>query len=212
MEQACKAKIPVIVLDRSVDTDCYTSFIGGDNVQAGQKAGELALKLLPNGGNVAEITGLKSNQPQKDRNKGFRDAIKKNPKIKVVAAREGKWLKEEGTKVMSQILQRGDEIDLVFAHNDPMALGAQLAAVRAKQPAIKFIGIDGLATSDGGIKAVQDKTLAGSFIYPTGAEEAAASIEALRKGEKVEKDQILDIEPVTPDNATQLFKEYNIPE
>ncbi len=84
VKQACAAKIPVIILDRSVNTDCYSSFIGGDNVEAGKKAGELAVKLLPSGGKVVELQGILSNQPQIDRDKGFRDAIAANPKITIV--------------------------------------------------------------------------------------------------------------------------------
>ena len=84
VEQACQAKIPVVILDRSVNTDCYSSFIGGDNYEIGKKAGEEAVKELPDGGNVVELRGILSDQPQIDRDKGFRDGIKANPKIKIV--------------------------------------------------------------------------------------------------------------------------------
>lgn len=210
VQQACDANIPVIILDRTVNTDCYSTFIGGDNYVAGQKAGELAVELLPDGGNVVELQGILSNQPQIDRDKGFRDAIKENPKIEIVDHREAKWLKEEATKVMNQWLARNLEIDLVYAENDPMALGAQLAATSAgKEKDIEFIGTDGLAIPDGGIRAVQQGKLAGTFIYPTGAEEAAAAAAALVKGEQVEKEQILDIQPVTSDNAAELYDKYD---
>src|SRR5690606_28128245 len=146
VEQACAAGIPVIVLDRTVNTDCIAAFIGGDNVAIGTAAGELALELLPDGGNVVELRGIESNQPQIDRDEGFREAIAANPDITIVKDQDAKWLKEEGTKVMQQWLQSGDDIDLVYAHNDPMALGAYLAAAGAgKTEDIDFIGIDGLA-------------------------------------------------------------------
>jgi ribose transport system substrate-binding protein len=210
VQQACDAGIPVIILDRTVNTDCYSTFIGGDNYVAGQKAGELAVQLLPSGGNVVELQGILSNQPQIDRDKGFRDAIKANPKIKIVDHREAKWLKEEATKVMDQWLARGLSIDLVYAENDPMALGAYLSATgKGKQNSIKFIGTDGLAIPDGGIRAVQQKKLAGTFIYPTGAEEAAKAAEALANGKTVEKKQVLDIEGVTPENAAKLYEQYD---
>lgn len=210
VQQACDAGIPVIILDRTVNTDCYSTFIGGDNYVAGKKAGELAVQLLPGGGNVVELQGILSNQPQIDRDKGFRDAIKANPKIKIVDHREAKWLKEEATKVMDQWLARGLSIDLVYAENDPMALGAYLSATaKGKQNSIKFIGTDGLAIPDGGIRAVQQGKLAGTFIYPTGAEEAAKAAEALANGKTVEKQQVLDIEAVTPENAAKLYEQYD---
>jgi ribose transport system substrate-binding protein len=210
VKQACDAKIPVVILDRTVDTECYSSFIGGDNYQAGLKAGQLAAQLLPTGGNVVELQGILSNQPQIDRDKGFRDGIKTNPKIVIIQHREAKWLKEEATKVTGQWLAQGLKIDLVYAENDPMALGAYLAASSAnKQKAIKFIGTDGLAIPDGGIRAVQLGQLSGTFIYPTGAKEAADTVEALLNGKKVEKKQTLEILPVTPANAASLYEKYD---
>ncbi|MGI8695526.1 MAG: substrate-binding domain-containing protein [Mycobacteriales bacterium] len=207
IEQACKAKIPVIILDRSVNTNCYSSFIGGDNLLAGKNAGELAAKLLPNGGNVVELQGILSDQPQIDRDKGFREGIASNPKIKIIEHREAKWLKEDGTQAMSQWLQK-DKIDLVYAQNDPMALGAELAAAAVhKEKQIKFIGTDGLAIPDGGIRAVQQGVLSGTFIYPTCAPQAAA--EALANGKPVTKKQTLGITAVTPQNAAALYKQYD---
>lgn len=210
VEQACKAGIPVIVLDRAVNTDCITAFIGGDNYAIGQAAGELALELLPDGGNVVELRGITSNQPQIDRDQGFRDAIAANPAVKIIKDQDAKWLKEEGTKVMQQWLQSGEKIDLVYGHNDPMALGAYLAATGAgKADQIKFIGIDGLAIPDGGIRAVENGQLAGTFIYPTGAQEAIETIKALIAGEEVEAEQILPTTAITPDNAADMYAQYD---
>ncbi|MBO0829646.1 MAG: substrate-binding domain-containing protein [Streptosporangiales bacterium] len=210
VQQACNQKIPVIILDRSVNTTCYTSFIGGDNVEAGKKAGELAAKELPNGGNVVELQGLLSDQPQIDRDKGFREGIKSNPKIKIIAHREAKWLKDDATRVMNQWLSQKLKVDLVYAQNDPMALGAQLAAASAgKDKSIKFIGTDGLAIPDGGIRAVQQGKLAGTFIYPTCAQQAAETAEAIVTGKKVPKKKTLAIEAVTPQNAGALYQKYD---
>ena len=210
VQQACTAKIPVIILDRSVNTPCYTSFIGGDNVAIGQAAGKAALKLLPNGGNVVELRGILSNQPQIDRDKGFRDAIKANPKIQVVADREAKWLRPNATAAMQQWLTKYPKIDLVYAQNDEMALGAYLAAAAAKrQDQIKFIGIDGLAIPDGGIRAVQQGKLATTFVYPTGAEQAAAAAEKLVHGQQVPHKMTLPTTQITQQNAADIYKQYD---
>ncbi|RFU82303.1 hypothetical protein DY218_34095 [Streptomyces triticagri] len=211
VEQACQAKIPVIILDRDVKTDCYDSFIGGDNYQIGKKAGEAAIKALPDGGNVAEIRGLLSTDPQKQRHKGFADALKGHDDIKVVEQREGKWLQPEGTKIMQQWLQRGTRIDLVYAHNDPMAIGAQSAAAGAgKAKDIDFIGIDGLAIPDGGIRAVQQGKMIATYLYPTGAEEAAETAAALAEGKSVQKKQTLDTTEITKSNAEDVYGRYDM--
>ncbi|MFL6071881.1 MAG: substrate-binding domain-containing protein [Mycobacteriales bacterium] len=211
VQQACDAKIPVIILDRSVNTPCYKSFIGGDNYEIGKKAGEAAVQALPNGGNVVELRGILSDQPQIDRDKGFRDAIATNPNIKIVADREGKWLRENAVPIMQQWLGAYPKIDLVYGQNDPMALGAQLAAQgvgRANQ--IKFIGIDGLAIPDGGIRAVQNGVLYTTFIYPTCAKEAAETAEKIVSKESVDKKQTLHTTQVTKDNASDLYKQYDM--
>ncbi|GAA3222994.1 substrate-binding domain-containing protein [Nonomuraea helvata] len=211
VQQACDAKIPVIVLDRTVNTDCYTAFIGGDNVLIGRKAGEEAVRLLPNGGNIVELRGIMSNQPQIDRDKGFREAIAANPKIKIIADREGKWVKEQATPIMQQWLSQNQQIDLVYGHNDPMALGAYLAAQAAgKADKIKFVGIDGLAIPDGGIRAVQLGQLSATFIYPTGAKEAAETVNKILHGQQAEKKQVLGTTQVTKENAAELYKQYDL--
>ncbi|WP_326797601.1 substrate-binding domain-containing protein [Streptomyces sp. NBC_01808] len=210
VEQACAAGIPVIILDRTVDTECYTSFIGGDNREIGKKAGEAVVRELPDGGNVAELRGLLSTEPQKQRHDGFMEAIGANPDIKVVEEREGKWLQPEGTKIMQQWLARGTDIDLVYAHNDPMAIGAQQAAKAAGKDEITFIGIDGLAIPDGGIRAVQQERMAYTYLYPTGAEEAAKTAADIAAGKKVEKKQILGTVEITKDNAEDVYAKYDM--
>lgn len=210
VEQACAQHIPVIILDRSVNTNCYTSFIGGDNVLIGRKAGQAAAQLLPNGGNVVELRGILSDTPQIDRDKGFREGIASNPKIKIIADREAKWLKEPATSTMQQWLTRYPKIDLVYGENDPMALGAYLAAAGAhKTQGMHFIGTDGLAIPDGGIRAVQQGQLDNTFIYPTAAKEAAQTAEAVVTHKPVKKKWVLGTTEVTKSNAAQLYKQYD---
>jgi ribose transport system substrate-binding protein len=210
VQQACAQHIPVIILDRDVNTNCYTSFIGGDNVLIGRKAGEAAAKLLPNGGNVVELRGILSDTPQIDRDKGFRQGIAGNPKVKIIADREAKWLKEPATSTMQQWLQRFPKIDLVYGENDPMALGAYLAAAGAhRTQGMHFIGTDGLAIPDGGIRAVQQGQLDATFVYPTAAKEAAETAEAIVSHKPVKKKWVLGTTEVTKDNAAQLYQKFD---
>ncbi|MFI6170417.1 substrate-binding domain-containing protein [Nocardia sp. NPDC051052] len=210
VQQACDAKIPVIILDRTVSTDCYSAFIGGDNYVIGKLAGEAAVAALPNGGNVVELRGILSDQPQVDRDKGFRDAIAGH-NLTIIDEQEAKWLKANATTVMQQWLSKGDKVDLVYAHNDDMALGAQLAIQGAgKAGAIQIIGIDGLAIPTGGIRAVQNGQLLTTFVYPTGAEQAVDTLVKLLHNQSVEKKQVLSTTRVTPENAAQIYQEYDM--
>ncbi|QIS12813.1 substrate-binding domain-containing protein [Nocardia arthritidis] len=208
VQQACAAHIPVVVLDRSVNTDCYSSFIGGDNYDIGKRAGQAAVQALPNGGNVVELRGILSDQPQVDRDKGFRDAVDGH-NITIIEQQEAKWLKANATATMQQWLAKGDKIDLVYAQNDDMALGAELA-IQGAGKTIPAIGIDGLAIPTGGIRAVQNGQLLTTFVYPTCAEQAAETVEKLMHNQAVEKKQVLPTTQVTKDNAAQLYQQYDM--
>lgn len=210
VQQACAKHIAVIILDRTVNTNCYTAFIGGNNLLIGRLAGQAAVRLLPHGGNVVELRGILSDQPQIDRDNGFRAAIAGHPNIKIIANREAKWLKPLAIPIMQQWLARFKKIDLVYGHNDPMALGAYVAAAgvgRAKQ--MKFIGIDGLAIPDGGIRAVQLGELATTFIYPTCALQAARYAEKIVHHKPVKHRFILGTTEVTKQNAAALYSKYH---
>lgn len=210
VQQACDARIPVIILDRTVNTACYSSFIGGDNYAIGHKAGEAAVAALPQGGNVAELQGILSNQPQIERDKGFRDAIAGHG-ITVVYHQEAKWLKANATTIMQQWLSQPKKIDLVYGENDDMALGAVLAAQGAgKADQIKFVGIDGLAIPTGGIRAVQQGSMYTTFVYPTGAEQAAATAEEIVHGKTPAKKQTLQTTQITKDNASAVYQQYDM--
>jgi ribose transport system substrate-binding protein len=210
VQQACSANIPVIVLDRTVNSDCYTSFIGGDNYEIGKLAGDAAVKALPNGGNVAELQGILSDQPQIDRDKGFRDAIAGHG-INIVFHQEAKWLRANATTIMDQWLSTGQKIDLVYGQNDEMALGAYNAAQGAgKASQMKFMGIDGLAIPTGGLRAVQLGQLMTTFVYPTCAQEAAATAEAIVHKQPVQHKQTLSTIQVTQANAAQVYQQFDM--
>ncbi|MEU4569984.1 substrate-binding domain-containing protein [Micromonospora sp. NPDC023956] len=166
--------IPVIVLDRKVEGEAYTAFVGGDNVAIGRAAGEYYAKtLLPDGGKVIEITGLPGSTPAAERAQGFREGIAGNPKIEVVASQPGDWLREKGQSVADALLKTHPDAAAVYAHNDPMAEGAYLAAKAAGlHTRVKFTGIDALPVPSGGIKAVEQGRLAATFQYATGGREA----------------------------------------
>jgi ribose transport system substrate-binding protein len=212
VKKAYDKGIPVIVLDRKVEGDAYTGFIGGDNVQIGSEAGKyVAEKLLPAGGNVVELKGLAGATPQAERHQGFVDAIKANPRIKIIADASGDWLREKGQAQMDALLKANPKIDVVYAHNDPMAEGAYLAAKAVgREKQMKFLGIDALPIPSGGIKAVEQGRLSATFTYPTNGKEAiAAAKKILVDCGTIEKSQILPTRLIDAANAAQIYTQEN---
>ena len=208
---AYDAGIPVILLDRKIDGDKYTQFIGADNVDMGRIAGEyIADTLLPDCGKVCEIKGLEGTSGGIDRDNGFREGIKKNDKIEIVAVNNADWLREKAITVAEEMLQTNDEIDLFLALNDPMAEGAYIAAKNAgREGDILFVGFDGLPTPDGGIRSVMDGRLSMTQVYPTGGTEAIESAyQLLVEGKELDKTLTLTSEIVTPDNAEELLEKF----
>lgn len=208
---AYDAGIPVILLDRKIDGDKYTQFIGADNVDMGRIAGEyVADTLLPDGGKVCEIKGLEGTSGGIDRDNGFREGIKKNDKIEIVAVNNADWLREKAITVAEEMLQTNDEIDLFLALNDPTAEGAYIAAKNAgREGDILFVGFDGLPTPDGGIRSVMDGRLSMTQVYPTGGAEAIESAyQLLVEGKELDKTLTLTSEIVIPDNAEELLEKF----
>ncbi len=208
VEKAYDSGIPVIVIDRNISSDKYTCFIGANNVEIGKEAGEYAAKLLKGKGNVVEIWGLKGSTPAIERHDGFMEGIKNYPNIKIIYSQDGAWLREKGRTIMENALQRYNNINLVFGQNDPMAIGAYLAAKNVgRAKSIYFIGIDGLPGPEGGIQAVANGQLSGTFIYPTGGKEAIQTAIKILKGEKVPKQITLSNYEITPKNAEEYLAE-----
>jgi ribose transport system substrate-binding protein len=178
--------VPVIVLDREIEGDTYTTFIGANNRDIGKAAGQYVGELLGGRGRVVEIKGLPGSTPARDRSEGFREAIAAWPGIQIVHDPVANWLREEAVSQMEAALSANETIDLVYAHNDPMAMGAYLAArAKGRHQAMKFVGIDGLPGVDGGRQAVAQGVLSATFVYPTGGREAVEVADRILRKETV---------------------------
>jgi signal transduction histidine kinase/DNA-binding response OmpR family regulator len=171
IEKAISEGVPVILVDRKTDSGNYTAFVGADNFQIGKEVGIYAANLLKGTGNIVEIRGLKGSTPEKERHEGFQSVISEFKNIQIIEDDFGNWFRQDANKIMHNILTHNHSIDLVFAHNDEMAMGvfdALKLVPNIKQPLI--IGIDALSTPDGGIQQVIDGILDATFIYPTGGD------------------------------------------
>jgi len=196
---AFKKGIPVIVLDRRVVGDQYTCFIGADNKIIGTAAGKWIAEKLGGSGNVVELKGLMTTTPAQERHSGFRDGIKDSA-IKVIFEADMKWLEPDARKEMESALSRFDKIDLVYAHNDPGAHGAFLAArASGRENEMQFVGIDGLPHE--GMAYVKQGLLSASFEYPNGGREAVEAALTLLNGGTVKKEIVLKSRVFTPENV-----------
>lgn len=205
--KAMAAKIPVIVLDRALLGDQFTCFIGADNVKIGRAAGEWIKEKLGGKGKVVELKGLMTSIPGQDRHNGFRAGIA-GSEIEVIFEADMKWLEPDARKEMESALSRFKEIDLVYAHNDPGAHGAYLAAKAAgREKGMKFVGIDALPHE--GVAYVKQGILDASFQYPTGGAEAIATALKILKGETVPRKIVLGSRVFDKSNVDSGGKELN---
>ena len=154
--EAKRANIPVILTDRAVDsadTTLYKTFLGSDFVLEGNKAGEWLLENVDASAgpvNIVELQGTTGSAPAIDRQEGFGEVIAQNPNYKVIASQTGDFTRSGGRQVMEAFLKSHPDIDVLYAHNDDMGLGA-IEAIEAagKVPGqdIKIITVD--AVKDG---------------------------------------------------------------
>lgn len=163
--------IPVVVVDRKTTSNKYTAFIGAENLEVGQNAGRYAVSALKGKGNVLEVTGLPDASAFIDRHNGFMNVISKYPGIKYLKNIDGysSPFKDKEEDIIKGI----KNLDLIFAHNDFMALDVyKICKKLGLDKTIKIIGVDGLPLKDAGLDMVANKYISATILYPTGGQEA----------------------------------------
>ncbi len=201
---AYRQEIPVIVLDRAVQGEEFTTFIGADNVRIGREAGAWIRERLVDGGKIVELKGLMTSTPGQDRNRGFLEglALDEHPELELVFTGEMQWLEPNARREMESALATNPQIDVVYAHNDPGAHGAWLAARAAgREEEILFVGIDALPHE--GQQYVREGIMDATFLYPTGGEEAIRTALSILRGEEVPKTMVLGTRLFTKDNVEE---------
>jgi ribose transport system substrate-binding protein len=204
VKQAMEANIPVITLDRAVNTK-VTCQVGAQNKPIGVEAGKFIAEKLNGKGNVIEVQGTAGASATIDRHDGFREALKDSPGIKVVADQFCDYLREPAVKFVEDMLQRfgPGQLQAIYAHNDEMALGAIKAVEAAgRSKEIVVIGIDG---QNSAFQAVKDGKLAATFIYPFCAPEGIEYAYKIAKGEQVPPVVELKSTQVDPSNIDQYL-------
>jgi ribose transport system substrate-binding protein len=204
VERALAEGIPVITLDRMVDT-CVTVHVGAENRPIGRQAGEFIAERLNGEGQIIEIQGTAGASATVDRHEGFAEALAGYPNLKIAAEQTADYLREPATSFMEDMLQRfgPGEIDAVYAHNDEMALGAIEAIKDAgRLDEIVVVGIDGQESAFESIKAGE---LAATFIYPFVAPEGIITAYQVATGETVEPVIVLESQQVDSSNVDEFL-------
>lgn len=205
--EAFRAGIPTIIIDRKIYSEEYTTFIGADNYEIGRAAGLFINSLLKKEKTtIVEVWGREGSSSARDRHNGFSDALIHNDNV-ILKTVYGRWHSKE-TKENIAALGLFDDIDIVYAHNDVMALAAREAIMEIDPLAvkrIKFIGIDTLPGKGKGIEAVSNGYLTASFVYPTGGTTAIKVAWQILNGQPVSKQYALTSALIDKENAGTLY-------
>lgn len=180
--------IPVVIFDRNINGDTYTARIGVDDEGIGKSAAHYALHLLGKDAKAVEIYGLPGSTPAEGRHNGFAREFNDNGG-KLLASAPGNWNKEDAIPVVDSLLRVYPDVDLIYAHNDRMAIGASEVVHRLGRGSIKIIGID--AAPNIGIKAVVDSVIDATFLYPTEGHRLIQTALAILRHQSYERETIL---------------------
>lgn len=184
IEKAYVKNIPVILLDRKIDSDKYTTYIGADNVEIGKEAAKYIISDSKSEKKIIEIKGDDNSSPSIERSKGFQEVIKKQYDLHLIKSFKGL----PTDSLQNTLLNLKNQNLYIFAFNDELATQAWQAARNiGMEKEIKFVGVDGLNTKDGGIQLVMDGKLNATLLYPSGAAEAIETAIKIHKGNTVPK-------------------------
>ena len=210
LKEAKEAGIPVVLTDRSVDSEddsLYESFLGSDFIVEGERAGDWVNTEFADADqvNIVELQGTTGAAPANDRAEGFRTKVT-DPKFEIIASQTGDFTRAGGKQVMEAFLQSNPDIDLVYAHNDDMGLGA-IEAIEAagKVPGtdIKIVTVD--AVKDGMTALSEGKI---NFIVecsPLLGPQLVEIAEAVAAGETVEKRIVTEEGTFTQEEAIEAL-------
>jgi ribose transport system substrate-binding protein len=173
-------------------------------VRIGREAGRWIRETLGGNGKIVELKGLMTSTPGQDRNQGFLEGLGReaNPGLEVVFSGEMEWLEPNARTEMESALATHGRIDVVYAHNDPGAHGAWLAARAAgREEEMLFVGIDALPHE--GQQYVAQGILDATFLYPTGGAEAIDVALRILAGETAPKRITLGTRIFTAENVAR---------
>lgn len=209
VDAAKDAGIPFVAANMYVESDNVTAYAGPNDIQAGELAMQYAVDQLGGKGNVIILEGADGYSASADRREGIHNILDKNADIKVLEEKTAEWSREQATSMMENYIQNyGDQIGAVVCHNDEMAMGA-IQALESAGMTGKVIVTAVDAIKDACV-AIKDGKMSATVYQDAGAEGALAVdiAVALAKGEKVEKDNLIEMIVVNKDNVDKYLEMY----
>src|SRR6185295_11274060 len=164
-------------------------------------------------GRIVAMRGLLGVEGEINRDRGAKEIFAQYPEIQIVADPVADWIQAKAKDRMTEVLRSQPKIDVVYGHNDPMAVGAYLAAKELnREKDMIFVGVDGLGGPAGGIRKVMDGILAATFIYPLCVDKTVEiALKMLRDPAfHPDKEYNLPSTLVTAENAAQLYQQYTV--
>jgi len=213
LQEAKAAKIPVILTDRAVSADpsLYAGFIGSDFVEEGRKAARWMLEKYqdaPGDVNIVELQGTVGSAPAIDRKKGFEEIIAANPRFKIIRSQSGEFTRAKGKEVMEAFLKAETrKIDVLFAHNDDMAIGAIQAIEEAGKKPGREIAIVSIDAVKGAFEAmIAGKLNATIECNPLLGPQLMTSVVEVYAGKPIPKRIVVDEQVFTMETAKQYIQ------
>ncbi len=205
VEQVYQSGIPVILIDRKTESELYTAYIGADNYEIGKMAGDYIASKFNGKGRVLELQMSMNISPATERHRGFSDAVRNYPELKVIAELEIPQNPSILDSAIPDLLDKHPETNIIFAHTDLLAERShRIAASLGKADSLFFVGVDGIPGTGRGIQAVEDGVLDASLLYPTGGGEAIRLALSILNNLPFEKQNLLQTTVIDPGNARIL--------
>lgn len=200
--KAYKSGIPVIVLDRGINSKEYTTFINSDNIKIGSIGARYIAKKLNYKGMVLLFEGLQKADVTHLRSKGFLDEISKHKGIKVIK-RTGNYLRRDAIVEMQKLIQEGVHVDAIFSESDSMLSGVRSALLRFGMDPSKIIMIGCDYTSEAK-EAIKNGTQTGSILFPLGSKQAVDIAVKIFADKKIPKHIFIPVKLVTKENVERV--------
>ncbi|MGL1892990.1 MAG: ABC transporter substrate-binding protein [Spirochaetaceae bacterium] len=203
--EAKEAGIPVILTDRAVDVkddSLWVSFMGSDFVEEGRKAARWLIEEGHTDVNIVELQGTVGSAPAIDRKNGFEEVIKSEPGMKIIKTQSGSFTRTGGKEVMEAFLKaEGDNIQVLYAHNDDMAIGA----IQAIEEYGLIPGTDIIIISIDAVRGAFEAMVDGKLnctveCSPLLGPQLFDAVEALMRGEEIPK-RIVTEESIYPQSV-----------
>jgi len=208
--KARDAKVPIVVVDTRLDPKAaadanlqWETFIGSDNYAGGRLAGQHAVTISGGKARVGILEGVPGHETGDSRVRGFRDAVKDTPGLTIVASQTANFERDQGFTVFQNMLQANPDMDLLFAANDLMALGAiEAIAAAGKTGKVRVIGFDALDDAKTAMAAGTMDASVAQFPYEMGKTAVESAVKILN-GEKPPPEILVRLEMVTKDTAAR---------